>query len=74
MWYQVSVIWTIGSSNPILFPGVSVYPEKELLLVCDRGNKRISMWDKLGNPVDTIPLPQVIEIIIHNFIEYYFTG
>ena len=36
-----------------------MYPEKELLLVCDRGNKRISMWDKLGNPVDTIPLPQV---------------
>ncbi|KAL5272255.1 hypothetical protein ACHWQZ_G000468 [Mnemiopsis leidyi] len=38
--------------------GLAVYPEKELLLVCDRGNKRISMWDKLGNPVDTIPLPQ----------------
>ena len=39
-------------------PGIAVYPEKELLIVCDRGNKRISIWDKLGNPVDTIALPQ----------------
>jgi hypothetical protein len=38
--------------------GIAVYPEQELLAVCDRGNKRISLWDRLGNPIDKIDIGQ----------------